>query len=64
VDGRKPLIEGEKVLTPLWREFIAYHTTREFYIEVLNLFEDAIRTHHGRPEYTCRPSTSLLSTSP
>jgi hypothetical protein len=25
----------------------AYHTSRAFYVEVLDLFEDAIRKHHG-----------------
>lgn len=38
---------AREVLTPLWREFVSYHTRRAFYLEVLDLFEDAIRAHHG-----------------
>lgn len=50
VDIRASMIgeaSARAVLTPLWREFVSYHTSRAFYVEVLDLFEDAIRANHG-----------------
>mmetsp|Transcript_24531 Transcript_24531/g.39469 ORF Transcript_24531/g.39469 Transcript_24531/m.39469 type:complete len:216 (-) Transcript_24531:479-1126(-) len=35
------------VLSPLWREFVRYHTSHAFFLEVLDLFEDPIRKQHG-----------------
>ena len=42
VDIRASMVASgaaDKVLTPLWKEFVAYHTSRAFYVEVLDLFE-------------------------
>ena len=52
VDIRASMLgEASGVLTPLWKEFVEYHTSRAFYLEVLDLFEDAIRANHGYLEH-------------
>jgi hypothetical protein len=37
---------GER-FTSLWREFIDYHTSSEFFAEVMNLFGDDLEKYHG-----------------
>jgi len=37
-------------VTPLWKEFARYHTSRAFFLEVLDLFEEDIRKKHPNLE--------------
>jgi hypothetical protein len=39
VDGLR-----ENRLSPLWKEFVSYHTSRDFYCEVLTAFGESIKT--------------------
>lgn len=38
-------------VSPLWKEFMAHHTSREFFREVVALFGNHIRTMHPHLEY-------------
>lgn len=61
VDGRSPIkdtwydypacrvVQDERI-SPLWREFFAYHVSREFFRELLQVCGDAIRATHPRLE--------------
>ena len=57
VDDRLPLrdtfydysasrVAADPRITPLWREFVSYHVSRHFFLEVVALFGDAIRSTH------------------
>src|SRR5262245_60424424 len=44
-------------VSPAWREFFAYHVSREFYSEILALFADHIRDCH--PTFEGMPGRKL-----
>jgi len=55
-------IVSNPAISPIWREFVAYHSSREFFMEVLRVFGDAIVTLHQRLEHILGKSLRELST--
>lgn len=49
-DARDILGVAEESVSPLWLEFIKYHTSKSFYLEVISLFGDVIREEYPHLE--------------
>ncbi|NEP77109.1 MAG: hypothetical protein F6K39_02340 [Okeania sp. SIO3B3] len=49
-DARDILRVAEQSVSPLWLEFIKYHTSKNFYLEVISLFGDVIRKEYPHLE--------------
>ena len=74
LDGREPLsnrnyrycardILSDERISPLWRGFCAYHTSRDFYLEVISLFRDRITSLHPGLESRYEKGLEDLNTS-
>ncbi|MCI0488167.1 MAG: hypothetical protein L0229_16390 [Blastocatellia bacterium] len=74
LDGREPLsnrnyrycardVLSDERISPLWRDFCTYHTSRDFYLEVISLFGDRIASLHTSMEARLGKRLEDLSTS-
>ena len=74
LDGREPQSNrnyrycardtlSDERISPLWRDFCAYHTSRDFYLEVISLFADRITSLHQGLESKFGKRLEDLSTS-
>jgi len=54
-------ILGKRTLHPLWEEFVRYHSSTEFFLEIVDVFGPAIRATHPTLETRLGRSLELLT---